>query len=165
MPTNRSAARILQWSTRIITVMTDATTSTTPSAATTGLHEAATGLLAAIAAGTGIPAELYADDAVVDATVPGWRYSMRGAAAVASGYSTWFAAPAELEELERLPVADGEMLTYLLTWEENGVPHAAHHCHRLRFDDDGRISFDRVFCGGRWSAALLAEMAAACDAD
>jgi hypothetical protein len=145
--------------------MTDTTTSTTTAPSTAKAHDTAGLFLAAIAAGTGIPADLYADDAVVDATVPGWRYAMRRPTAIASGYSTWFAAPAVFEELERLPVADGEVLSYLLTWQENGVPHAAHHCHRLRFDSAGRITFDRVFCGGRWDAALLAEMAAACDAD
>ena len=41
-----------------------------------------------------------------------------------------------------------------------GVPHAARHCHVLRFDSDGLIVEDRFFCGGRWDAALLAEMAA-----
>jgi hypothetical protein len=34
----------------------------------------------------------------------------------------------------------------------------------LRFAADGRIGHDRFFCGGRWDAGLLAEMAAANDA-
>ena len=65
-----------------------------------------------------------------------------------------------MEELERWTISDGEVLTYLLTWEERGIPHAAHHCHVLRFDAEGRIAGDHLFCGGRWDAALLAEMAA-----
>jgi hypothetical protein len=47
-----------------------------------------------------------------------------------------------------------------LSWTENGVPHAAHHLHVLAVRDD-RIVSDMVFCGGRWPAALLAEMEAA----
>ncbi len=117
--------------------------------------------LDAVASGAGVPPELFAADAVLDATVPGWRFGVEGRQAVAAQYSTWFADPGAFEELERLAVADGEVVSYLLTWEEHGVPHAAHHCHVLRFDASGRISRDRFFCGGRWDASLLAEMAAA----
>ncbi len=59
-------------------------------------------------------------------------------------------------------MADGEMITYLLTWEERSVPHASHHSHRIVVDRaTGRIAADRVFCGGRWNAELLASMAEA----
>lgn len=118
-------------------------------------------LLDAIAIGAGVPVHLLAADIVLDATVPDWRFTVRGSEAVARQYGVWFAVPAGFEELERLPVAGGEVVTYLLTWEENGVPHGAHHCHVLRFDGDGCIAQDRFFCGGRWDAARLAEMAAA----
>jgi hypothetical protein len=120
--------------------------------------------LEAVCAGTGVPAALFTSEAVLDATVPGWRFELRGADALARQYSGWFAAPAAFEELERLPAGDGEVVTYLLSWVEGGVPHAAHHCHVLRLAPDGRIAGDRFFCGGRWSAALLAQMAAANDA-
>lgn len=120
--------------------------------------------LDAASRGGPVPAELFAPDAVLDATVPGWRFAARGADPVAAQYSRWFADPGALEELERLPVAAGEVVAYLLTWSEGGIPHAAHHCHVFRFDPHGRISRDRFFCGGRWDARLLAEMAAADDA-
>lgn len=118
-------------------------------------------LLDAIAAGTGVGADLLAPGAVLDATVPGWRFTVRGAEAVARQYSGWFTHPSTFEELERLPVEGGEVVIYLHTWSERGVPHAAHHCHRLTLDDRGRIASDRFFCGGRWDAGRLAEMAAA----
>ena len=121
--------------------------------------------LDAIAAGAGVPTELLSPDIVLDATVPGWRFALSGARIVAHQYSSWFADPGGFEELERLPVEGGEVVTYLLTWVERGIPHAAHHCHVLRFDRDGRIKCDQFFCGGRWDAGLLAEMAAASDAD
>jgi hypothetical protein len=133
---------------------TIATTPTTPSVAVDRV-------LDAIGAGAGVPADLLAADIVLDATVPGWRFTVRGWEAVARQYAGWFADQATFEELERLPVAGGEVVTYLLTWEQNGVPQAAHHCHVLRFDADGGIAQDRFFCGGRWDAARLAEMAAA----
>lgn len=121
--------------------------------------------LEAISSGTGVPATLLAADVVLDATVPGWRFAARGSEAVAGQYRAWFAAPAAFEELERSAVAGGEVVAYLLTWEERGVPHAAHHCHMLKLDGDGRIVRDRFFCGGRWDAARLAEIAAAQHAD
>jgi hypothetical protein len=120
--------------------------------------------LEAARAGAGVPAGLFSADAVLDATVPGWRFTERGAAAVARCYSGWFNEPAAFEEMERLAVAGGEVVTYLLAWVERGVPHAAHHCHVLRLAPDRRIAADRFFCGGRWDATLLAEMAAASDA-
>ncbi len=121
--------------------------------------------LDAVSAGSGVPAQLFAQDPVLDATVPGWRFAARGADAVARQYSDWFAAPGVFEELDRLVVDGGEVVCYLLTWFERGIPHAAHHCHVLQFAADGRIGHDRFFCGGRWDAGLLAEMAAANDAD
>ena len=55
--------------------------------------------LEAICAGAGVPEELFAPGAELDATVPGWRLAVRGAAAVAAQYSQWFADPAGFEEL------------------------------------------------------------------
>ena len=117
--------------------------------------------LDAIAGGAGVPAELLAAEVTLDATVPGWRFAVAGRDAVAGQYGAWFAAPATFEELERHPVDGGEVVTYLLAWMEGGTPYAAHHCHVLSLDDDGRIALDRFFCGGRWDAARLAEMATA----
>jgi hypothetical protein len=117
--------------------------------------------LAAVVSGDGIPEDLYTEDAVLDATVPSWRFSARGPRAVADTYTGWFADPGCLEELDRHPVAGGEVVRYFLTWVENGTPHAAHHVHLIETDATGRIARDTVFCGGRWDAALLAQMAEA----
>ena len=115
--------------------------------------------LEAIAAGRGAEmASLYAPDAELDATVPGWRSHVKGNDAIAKEYSRWFADAARFDELEREALDDGEFVTYLISWEENGVTHSGHHSHRLRIDG-GLIRFDRVFCGGRWNADRLAEMA------
>lgn len=121
-------------------------------------------LLEAASSGSGVPADLFTPDAVLDATVPGWRFAVRGADAVARQYSGWFSEEAAIEELERHPVEGGEVVAYLLAWVERGIPHAAHHCHVVRLAADGRIAADRFFCGGRWDAGRLAEMAAASDA-
>lgn len=116
--------------------------------------------LAAIEAGDMNSCTVWADDVVLDATVPGWRFVCRGPAAVRDEYGRWFADPGRLEELRRLPTTGGEVVEYLLNWSEGGIPHAAHHVHILEVAD-GRITRDHVMCGGRWPAALLAEMEAA----
>lgn len=106
--------------------------------------------------------DAWSADATLDATVPNWRLHAAGADAIRAEYARWFAAPGHFDELRRYTVQDGttEVVEYTLSWTENGVPHAGHHLHLLTVRDD-RIVADMVFCGGRWPAALLAEMEAA----
>jgi hypothetical protein len=108
--------------------------------------------------------EAWSAGATLDATVPNWRMHVFGPDAIRAEYARWFADPGRFEELRRYPVSDGatEVVEYTLSWSENGVPHAAHHLHVLNVRDDLIVS-DTVFCGGRWPAALLAEMEAAND--
>ena len=115
-------------------------------------------LLTAIRTGS-VVAGLYRDDAHLDATVPNWRFTVDGAEAIATEYARWFAHPGRFSELRRSPTADGEVVEYTLRWIENGVPHAAHHVHVLTMDSAReQITTDRVWCGGRWDADLLAQM-------
>ncbi|MGD9528106.1 hypothetical protein [Pseudonocardia sp.] len=131
---------------------------TAPTAAPTApLTSTVDRFLDAVAAGA-VTADLYADDVVLDAVVPDWRFAVAGPAAVAAEYARWFADPARIEELRRLRTATGEVVEYTLCWTEQGVPHAARHVHVLDLGADGRIVADHVWCGGRWPAALLAEM-------
>jgi hypothetical protein len=116
--------------------------------------------LEAVAARSIETCDVWTDDVVLDATVPGWRVHKDGVVAIKEEYAHWFADPGSFEELRRIPCPDGEVVEYLLTWLESGVPHAAHHVHVLDVRD-GRIARDTVMCGGRWPASLLAEMRAA----
>jgi hypothetical protein len=115
---------------------------------------------AAIESGVRVGGDVFDADAVVDATVPNWRWTVRGAQAIVDTVAGWFADPGHFESLRRSPLAGGELLEFTLTWQENGVPHACHQAHRLTVRG-GRIVEDTVYCGGRWPAALLAEMAEA----
>ena len=81
-------------------------------------------------------------------------------AAVAAELAGWYADEGTFEELERTPLPTGELVTFTLRWVEAGVPHAVHQAHVIEVAG-GRITRDEVWCGGRWSATLLAEMAGA----
>ena len=104
--------------------------------------------------------DAFADDAVLDATVPNWRFVVRGGSAICQEFARWYGHPGRFEELRRTPLPDGELLEYTLSWIEEEVLHKCHQAHRLTVAD-GRIVADTVWCGGRWPAALLAEMEAA----
>ncbi len=94
----------------------------------------------------------------LDATVPNWRYQVQGSSAVRAELSRWYADTGAFEELKRTPLPTGELVEFTLRWEEEGVPYVAHQAHVLEVID-GRITRDQVWCGGRWPATLLAEMA------
>ena len=102
----------------------------------------------------------FAEAAELDATVPNWRFEVHGAEAVRTELGRWYADPGRFEDVHRTPVAGGEVVEFTLCWEEQGVPHACHQIHVLAAEN-GEIVSDRVWCGGRWPASLLAEMAEA----
>jgi hypothetical protein len=104
--------------------------------------------------------DVWGPEATLDATVPQWRFRRHGPDQIRATYRDWFADPGQFERLRRTPVAGGEVVEYLLTWTEHGVPHAAHHLHWFDVVDD-LIVADLVLCGGRWPASLLAEMESA----
>lgn len=103
---------------------------------------------------------VFGDDAVSDSTPPNWRLQVRGAAQMRAQYAKWFDHPAELTELRRTPLPEGELLEYTRSWIQNGEQHKAHHIHRLTVVG-GKIVEDAHWCGGRWPASLLNEITAA----
>jgi ketosteroid isomerase-like protein len=107
--------------------------------------------LQAVVDGTGVPTGLYADDAVLDATTPGWRFTQHGPDRVAGQLSAWFADPGTLTELRRDRVATGEVVSFTLSWAEDGEPWMAHQVHVVDVAD-GRITRQEAWCGGRWDA-------------
>jgi hypothetical protein len=111
-----------------------------------------------IAGGAGIGDSVYADTVQFDATVPGWRFHREGAQAVRQELNGWYAAPGSYDELRRTPLPDGELVMFTLSWLEEGVHHSSHQAHVLGIEDDRVVRHD-VWCGGRWAADLLAEMA------
>lgn len=119
--------------------------------------------LAAIEGAAMTGCDALSPDVTLDATVPNWRFTVRGDAAVRAELARWYADAGTFEELKRTPLPTGELVEFTLGWEEGGVPHAVHQAHIIEVTD-GRISRDQVWCGGRWAATLLAEMAEAAGA-
>ena len=116
-------------------------------------------LLAAVEAGDAAgAARSFADDAVVDVTLPHWRTRACGVAAIAEAYATWCRRPGRLEEVDRRRTADGEVVSYLVSWLEGGVPMATRRCHVITLDEAGRIAGDAVFASEVWTAATMAAM-------
>lgn len=104
--------------------------------------------------------DAFAEEAVSDTTVPDWRLQIRGAPELRRQYAKWFDHPAELSEVRRTPLPDGELLEYTRAWIQDGGPHRGHHIHRFTFAGDA-IAEDAHWCGGRWSEKLVTRIAAA----
>lgn len=77
--------------------------------------------------------DIFSPTAELDATVPGWRFSVTGDA-IYDQLAKWFADPGELEELERHDTPTGAIVTYTVAWTGAGVPAAARQVHVLTID-------------------------------
>jgi len=77
-------------------------------------------LSAIIAADVGGRDDVWARDAVLDATVPNWRMHVRGATGVRGQLAGWYADPGRFEDLRRTSIPGGELVEFLLTWTERG---------------------------------------------
>lgn len=101
--------------------------------------------------------DVFSDDADLDATVPNWRFQVRGGEAVRAELARWYADPGKFLDLERTAIPGGELVEFTLTWTEEGVPHRVHQAHILQVAE-GRVFRDTAFCGGRWPADLVQQM-------
>ncbi|MEO7427987.1 MAG: nuclear transport factor 2 family protein [Acidimicrobiales bacterium] len=119
--------------------------------------------LAGVEAGR-LPDDLYAPDATLDATVPGWRFQAHGTDAIIAEYARWFSDPSRLRSVERQPIPFGEVVRYVQVAEAGATAYTVHHMHLLTVADD-QIVKDVVFCGGRWGSEALAQMGSAAHAD
>ena len=89
---------------------------------------------------------------------------VRGAEAVKAELAHWYADPGRFEEIRRTELPGGALVEFVLSWEEEGEPHLSHQAHVIQVSG-GMIVRDTAWCGGRWGAALMAEMAEAEAAD
>lgn len=117
-------------------------------------------LLDAVAAGNGVPTDLYTRTAVLDATVPMWRFEVHGAAAVTAELSRWYDAPGELTDVIRSPLPNGELVRFTCEWVGADGPCITHQVHILTITGV-QIRRHETWSGGRWGAALQADIEAA----
>jgi hypothetical protein len=115
------------------------------------------GALLAGIEGAAVPDDIFCQDALLDATVPNWRFRVQGAGSVQAELGRWYADPGRFGDVQRNAIDDGELVEFTLSWEEDGVPHVCHQAHVVRLRE-GQIASDTVFCGGRWPESLLAQM-------
>jgi hypothetical protein len=107
--------------------------------------------------------ELLADDAVFSATVPQWRFQVRGAEAIRRELGSWYPVPVRIVEERRIPTEGGEVLVLGLRWQEDGETWGGHQTHVIT-TRTGRIVHLHTACGGRWSPAVLAQLPPSADA-
>ena len=96
-----------------------------------------------------IPGDVFHDEAVLDATVPNWRYQVHSATAVRAEFSKWYADPGRFDDVRRTNIPGGELVEFTLSWNEDGVEHRCHQAHVLQLQGD-RVVKDTAWCGGRW---------------
>jgi hypothetical protein len=123
-----------------------------------GLRSGVAALLAAMELGRPLAADATTDDIVLDATVPNWRMTARGRTEVTAQLAEFYRHPGRFEDVAHWAIPGGEIVEVTLNWDEDGVTHTVHQSHRLDLDPAGRIGRDTMFCGGRWTADLRAEM-------
>lgn len=117
--------------------------------------------LAGVEAGR-LSSDLYAPDALLDATVPSWRFQVKGADAIVEQYRGWFTGPCRLQTIDRHALPEGVLVRYVQhDLDPGGI--TTHHLHLFTIVDD-QITRDVVFCGGRWGPELVAKMGAAATA-
>jgi len=104
-----------------------------------------------------LPEDIFCEDVVLDATVPNWRFEVRGVGAVRAELGQWFADPGHFVDVRRIKIDHIELVEFTLSWDEAGVRHHCHQAHIVTLRDD-RIASDTAFCGGRWPEPLIARM-------
>jgi hypothetical protein len=117
-------------------------------------------LVSSIAEATLQGCAAFGPDAVMDATVPQWRFAVRGADGIRQELAKWFPVPGRMEAVRRAALPGGELVEFCRTWDEPEGPISVHQAYALDVAGD-KITSMRVWCGGRWTAGELGAMAAA----
>ena len=101
-------------------------------------------------------AGLYAEDAVIDANVPAWRYQLQGRDQIGSQFHVWYGAPHELLEWREQPTAHGAVVETV----ESFLPGTSRetYARSLHVFDvrDGLIARHTFYCTGPWDQATVA---------
>jgi hypothetical protein len=93
-------------------------------------------------------------ETVFDATVPGWRFRLRGTDQIVSQLYHWWPTPAELPSYRVTPTAEGVVLEFERPWLEHGERCGCRQVHVLVLDGE-RLRELRITCAGKLDEQTL----------
>ena len=101
--------------------------------------------------------DIYADDAVFDASVPNWHFQYEGGSKCVEQLADWFGIVPDVFQPIVTPTEDGAVVDFEMRRmcpgnpAENHAPHVegTRQAHIFRFRD-GKITEQRVYCAGEW---------------
>lgn len=92
-------------------------------------------------------AGLYAPEALLDVTLPAWRFQLRGPDAIRSQFRAWYEVPARILRWD-VRSADWGAVIEAEELHEDGI--YFRYTYHLTIEDD-RIARHLVFCPGAWT--------------
>lgn len=92
-------------------------------------------------------AALYAPAAMLDVTLPAWRFQLRGPDAIRDQFRAWYEVPARILRWDVKPARWGAVIE-AEELHEDGI--YFRYTYHLTIED-GRIARHLVFCPGAWT--------------
>lgn len=92
-------------------------------------------------------AGLYAPGALLDVTLPGWRFQLEGRRAIAAQFGHWYAIPAKILRWDVRPAGWGAVLEAEELHDDGIYFRYTYHL----VVEDGSIVRHLVFCPGAWT--------------
>jgi hypothetical protein len=93
-------------------------------------------------------------ETIFDATVPGWRFVLRGAEPIVGQLHHWWPTPAELPSHQVTPTPDGAVVEFERRWHDDGELRGCRQVHVLVLDGQ-RVRELRITCAGEWDEQTL----------
>jgi hypothetical protein len=98
-----------------------------------------------------------APETVFDATVPGWRFLLRGPESIVRQLHHWWPTPAELPFSRVTPTTEGAVVEFERRWLGDGGLRGCRQVHILVLDGE-RVREMRVTCAGEWDEETLRDV-------
>lgn len=96
-------------------------------------------------------AALYAPDAILDVTLPAWRFQLQGRAAIAAQFAHWYEIPARILRWDVRSASWGAVLEAEEIHDDGIYFRYTYHL----IVEDGEIVRHFVFCPGAWTTEEL----------
>jgi hypothetical protein len=96
-------------------------------------------------------------ETVFDASVPGWRFRLRGPEQIVSQLYHWWPTPGELPASRITPTAEGVVLEFERHWFEDGERCGGRQVHVLVLDGESLREL-RITCAGKLDEQTLRDI-------